>query len=510
LQLVAIAMGVVMLSAISHVTLSTGQRPFQAINRHVNPALGWGWLLATCLANMIWIMPQFSLAFDAISKNLAPQLDSNDLVTRLTVSGILVALAGLMVYLNLCGGRAAKVFDLLLKAMIGTIVICFFGVVVVLIWQHGLPWQEILQGFIPNLQQWNQPNGKVVGLIAGVPSEYRDFWFNRIVTLQRDVMIGAAATAVGINMTFLLPYSMLARGWDKPFRGLAIFDLATGMAIPYVLVTSCVVIASAYSFHAQADPRFLSPDPAEVIQSPLYNSALDVIGTRAGLELPAGQWEAASSQQKAAFVAGLSTNERLLAATLSKRTAFQLSQALEPLLGPWLARQVFGVGVLGMGFSTIIILMLINGYAFREAAPEKYGRVAQTLGCVVAALSGLSWPLVWAVKGQEFWLSIVASTFGMMLLPVAYVAFYFLMNSRTLLRDDLPRGAARWVWNLLMGISVVGASVAATSAIAQKWNDPVAGPVVIGMATLFILAVLVGFVIRARHTRQTGDSGSST
>ena len=32
------------------------------------------------------------------------------------------------------------------------------------------------------------------------------------------------AAAVGINMTFLLPYSMLARGWDKDFRGLAVFD----------------------------------------------------------------------------------------------------------------------------------------------------------------------------------------------------------------------------------------------------------------------------------------------
>ena len=60
LQLVAIVMGVVMLSAISYVTLSTGERPFRAINMHINPVLGWGWLLATCMANMIWCMPQLS------------------------------------------------------------------------------------------------------------------------------------------------------------------------------------------------------------------------------------------------------------------------------------------------------------------------------------------------------------------------------------------------------------------------------------------------------------------
>ena len=63
LQLIAIIMGVVMLSAISYVTLSTGERPFRSINQHINPALGWGWLVATVMANMIWCMPQFSLCF---------------------------------------------------------------------------------------------------------------------------------------------------------------------------------------------------------------------------------------------------------------------------------------------------------------------------------------------------------------------------------------------------------------------------------------------------------------
>ena len=70
LQLVAILMGVIMLSAISYVTLSTGKRPFPLINEHINPALGWGWLLATITANMIWCMPQFALCFEALDKNL--------------------------------------------------------------------------------------------------------------------------------------------------------------------------------------------------------------------------------------------------------------------------------------------------------------------------------------------------------------------------------------------------------------------------------------------------------
>jgi Mn2+/Fe2+ NRAMP family transporter len=66
LQPIAMILGIVMLSAIAYVALSTGRRPFGAINEHVNPVLGWGWLLAAMMANMIWSMPQFGLGIAAI------------------------------------------------------------------------------------------------------------------------------------------------------------------------------------------------------------------------------------------------------------------------------------------------------------------------------------------------------------------------------------------------------------------------------------------------------------
>ena len=78
-------------------------------------------------------------------------------------------------------------------------------------------------------------------------------------------MVGAAATAVGINMTFLLPYSMLSKKWGKEHRGLAIFDLSTGMVIPYVLAVSCVVIASAYMFHGQPYDGLLEEKDGQVV-----------------------------------------------------------------------------------------------------------------------------------------------------------------------------------------------------------------------------------------------------
>ena len=84
--------------------------------------------------------------------------------------------------------------------------------------------------------------------------EHRAYWTDLIVGRQRDVIVAAAASAVGINMTFLFPYSLLRRGWGREFSGLMGFDLATGMLIPFTVATSFVVVAAAAQFHAAPQP----------------------------------------------------------------------------------------------------------------------------------------------------------------------------------------------------------------------------------------------------------------
>jgi len=72
LQPLAMILGIIMLSAIAYVTLSTGERPLRGINEHVSPVLGWGWLLASMMANLVWSLPQFALGTAAIRQNLLP------------------------------------------------------------------------------------------------------------------------------------------------------------------------------------------------------------------------------------------------------------------------------------------------------------------------------------------------------------------------------------------------------------------------------------------------------
>ncbi len=508
LQLVAIIMGVVMLSAISYVTLSTGRRPFEAINSEINPALGWGWLIATCMANMIWCMPQFSLCYDALDKNLVALAGGEGLgdttSTKLTVSIAILLAAGAIVLLNTKQGRAAKLFDLFLKSLVGIVVICFFGVVVVLAVNGELNFGEIISGLIPNLNQWGQPAGKLGEAIAGLSPDGQAFWRDKIVSSQRSVMIAAAATAVGINMTFLLPYSMLSRGWDKPFRGLARFDLSTGMAIPYVLVTSCVVIAAASSFHARIDDQLKSKDLAVMQQSPMFGSVKASLLARVDQEL-GGAAATTDEASKLQMVAKLDEGDKVLASALVKRDAFQLSETLSPLLGKQLANFVFGLGVFGMGFSSIIILMLINGYAFREMVGQPNGTAPFVLGCLLAGAFGASWVYVWA-GGAKFWLAIFASSFGMMLLPIAYITFFLMMNSSRILGNEKPTGVRMLTWNLLMGVSVLGAVAAAATAIYDKAMDkehPSAFYAIVGLLIVYGFAVVIGFTMRKPHALET-------
>ena len=111
-----------------------------------------------------------------------------------------------------------------------------FGVVIVMTTRGKLQWGNILGGLVPDLSMLSRPADTFADALKAT-GEFASYWEKTIVGMQRGVMISAAATAVGINMTFLLPYSMLAKGWRKNARGLAIFDLSTGLFIPFILAT---------------------------------------------------------------------------------------------------------------------------------------------------------------------------------------------------------------------------------------------------------------------------------
>ncbi len=455
LQPLMMILGIVMLSAIAYVTLSTGQRPFQAMNEHVSPVLGWGWLLAAMMANLVWAMPQFSLGTAALQQNLFPQYLSGDSAKIICVVGLFL-LAAVVVWFYDSPGWGVQIFEISLKAMVGLVVLSFFGVVVAMSWKGELDWSAIAKGFVPDISLLWRPVTGLSGFIE--ESNAPDYWTATILRAQRERMIAAAATAVGINMTFLLPYSMLRKGWDRAFRGLAAFDLSTGLFIPFLLATSCVVIAAASQFHAEIDEKIISQPAVEITGS--YRDNLER-RVKAGLSVDDAT--SLSESRMNERIDALSSADRKLAYSLIKRDAFDLANALENLFGKGgLTQKIFGIGVLGMAISTIVILMVINGFCVCEMTHREGDRVVQRLGAILPGIvGGLGFLALWGDEQAKFWLAVPTSNFGMVLLPIAYIAFFFMMNSPSLLGDAMPRGGVRIIVNVVMLVAIAAASVGA-------------------------------------------------
>jgi len=479
LQPMAIILGVIMLSAISHVTLSTGQSPFASINNEINPVLGWGWAIATIMANVVWCLPQFSLGTAAVTQNLIPELDHTG--GKVLICAFLLIVAFLIVRAYDKGSNGVKIFDWVLKIMVGVVVISFFGVVIKLTTSGEANWQEISAGFIPNFSLLTSPAESYLPFLEKT-GEFRSFWENKIVGLQQDVMISAAATAVGINMTFFMPFVLLRRKWGREHRGLAKFDLWTALLIPYIVATSCVVIAAGTRFNGKPESAY---DNEGQIHANLEKGYLDLATSRAQLEWEPNEYNALAPVQQEAILQALPEADRQLAAMLVKRDAFNLAESLESLFeSKAFSHYVFGIGVLGMALSTIIILMTINGHAVCEVLGKPHSGSTFLGGALIAGL-GVLGPFFW--QDAAFWLAVPTSILGFTLIPVAYLSFFLLMNNLQVLGRERPEGTARFIWNLFMILALV---VMGTAAIYVTWNKSW-GPVPFGKIALIGFGVLM-------------------
>ena len=355
-QPLALVTGIIMLMAIGHLSLSTRVRPFEAVSRYAHPVLAWAWALASLLASMIWCLPQFSLT-ESVFRDFAGQLGYEPTLTFTWIVSVSVLVFTFLITLNYGKNqRWIAKYELVLKLMVGMIILSFLIVVI----KVDVEWKKVFWGF---------------------------FGFH----LPRDpmevgIVITAFANAVGINMTFLFPYTLIAKGWGREHRGLAKFDLWTGLLVPFVFATSLIAIASAVTLHGSFD------------------------------------------------------------LSQGKPGAIDLAIALEPLAGEKASHFVFGLGILGMTISTITLLMLVCGFIVSELCGGR-SRKTFVLGAMLPTI-GVLGPVVWTKYG--FWMAVPVSNITYFLMPISYITFIILMNRRALLGQEMPTGLSRMVWNTAM------------------------------------------------------------
>ena len=509
LQPLAMICGIIMLSAIAYVTLSTGQRPFGVINKGLSPLLGWSWLIAVILANIVWCLPQFNLGRAAVQQNLLPSLGEGAVST----AGICWVLFIVAFAVNASyegGNKGIKWFERILKVMVGIIVVSFFLVVVTLTSKGAIPWEEIFSGLIPNFSYLFSPAPAYAELIGS--SSAPEIWNNIISEKQRDIIIAAFGTAVGINMTFLLPYSMLRKKWGRKHRGLAIFDLSIGLFVPFVIATGCVVIASASQFHSKTDDIFDETGKPFAKVAKAYQGSLDGLADKkAKAEADKNEIDHKDKAQMDPLIASakdsINESDRNIAAMLVKRDNATFATSLAPLTGDTVAQIVFGIGVLGMALSTIIILMLINGFAFQELFNQPGSKTLYFIGCAVSGSAGLLGPFIWGDGQAKAALAVPTSVIGSSLIPIAYFTFLLMMNSRRVLGDKLPTGRKRVIWNVLM----IGATGIATFGSVWVLNgktkvDGFAGQAATGGLIFLAVLFLVGIISFIAKERKASES----
>jgi Mn2+/Fe2+ NRAMP family transporter len=391
LQPLAMVLGIVMLSAMSHQTLSTGARPFGAMKRHVAPSIAWAWAIASLAATVIWHFPQYALAAgmaeDMVATSTGWSATGAGRTALLLAIGLAVlALSTAITWNYASGWKGIRLYERALKLMVWGIIAAFAAVIVRGTILAKIRWGEVLTGFLP----------------LHVPTTAKGI----------ESLMGAFGAAVGINMTFLFPYTLLARGWGREHRGLSRFDLISGMLIPFVVATSLMTIATAAAVH----------EPGSVPSA-------------------------------------------------AKITPVAAAQSLAETMGFAFGHIVFGLGILGMVLSSIITHMLVCGFAACEVFGIEPTGWRYRLACLIPA-PGMLGVVLW--KHMGLWIAVRTSAICGILLPIAYIAFFVLNNKREYLGDDRPTGAKALAWNVAMG-AAIAATVASIAYFLVHNYDKVLG-----------------------------------
>lgn len=295
-------LGGIVFAAIAHQTLSTGMRPFEAMRTHAGPFIAWGWAIGTVIASVVWHFAQYSLA-SAVLVDLGAVMGLE--LPRFGM-GLLVLAWAVPTALSFgAAGSLQRAFDRLMRWMVWGIVV-LFGVVA---FRLGMA----------------DPGAVAAGFVPSLPPDRGD-------VSALSVVISGLATAVGVNMTFLYPYTLLARGWGREHRELARADIVFGMVVPYVIVTALMVVVAAGTLSEGFSGKSISPVEA--------------------------------------------------------------ANTLGSLLGPVFGRVLFDLGLLGMLLTTITMHMVCSGLACAEMFGLRVGSIGYRVATLLPApgvLGSLFW-----------------------------------------------------------------------------------------------------------------------
>ncbi len=381
-QPIAMILGVFMMMALSNITLTKGERAYLVVRRELHVSIAFLWAFTTIAATIVWHFGQYALLGGAAWDIAQVAGASNTEGSKAVETAVRFAGGFLILFINIYltwnyGSKPTgiKLYETFLRWMIRLVMLSFLTVVIVQIVKSNIDWGRLASGFIPSIP--DKP-----GALTTV--------------------LGAIGAAVGINMTFLYPYSILAKGWGKHHKGLAKFDLFMSLFVPYTILTSLIIIGMASTLH----------DPV---------SGATILGE---------------------------------GVTTSNFKPIDAAQALVPILGGDIGRIVFDLGFAGMACGAISAHMVCCGFTACEMFGLEYTPKRYRMFTLIPAIGILG-----VMIQQPIWLPVMASAIAFTMLPVAYIAFFILQNKRSYLGEAVGSGFKRLAFNAVLLVAVLMAVI---------------------------------------------------
>ena len=279
-QPVAMLIGCIMLFALSHQTLHTQEKPFEAMKKHVNAPIAWGWAIAAFASSIIWGFAHYPLSAAMLEEIIVVSTGFSVDKESSTARDMYLLFLAVIIWAGVAftawkygdhdaeGGKnnAVKYFETGIKVLSGLIIIAFAWVVISASMNGKIDWAAVAAGYIPQ---------SFPDTAQGV-----------------TVVMAALGSAVGINMTFIYGYTLLHKKWTPDHAELSRYDIGLGLVIPYVLVTSLISIAAAGAFFGsdmdiqgklsptQAGTMFMSAGLDEVTSRLIF--AFGILGMAVG------------------------------------------------------------------------------------------------------------------------------------------------------------------------------------------------------------------------------------
>ena len=481
-QASAMLLGIFSLWAVSQISLNTQQSLFSLMKNEWNPSLAWWFAGSALVTNFAWCMPQFRFGAEITGSILFPPLDNKG--GKIGVAFVLLCLSIFLSFWYERSGLHSKLFQWILRLILFSLIACLGVSVCMLIPGSGLSFSSIFSGFLPDLNNLSNTSPRFEALLSQT-GEFRSFWEENLVSRQKELILITFSSTLGVNLLFSLPLLLLGRGWRRDHNQFAKFNLFLGLFIPFVLCSSCLTILSAV-----AHQKMIHSLNEEVSVNTKYSESetiRNLLKERIIFEIGEEQFQSLPPFQQDEKIESLSKPNYILAHLVSqsdtKKWIHYLSDSgKEPL------KYLLGIVVLLISFSTIVILMVLNGHLICEILGKPHKGAPFQTGSLLLAVSSIG-PFVWS--DQDAWVADPSYFLSLAIIPYILLSFLLMLNSKELLGRQYPQGIKGFSLNVGVCLSFL---LLGSCSFYLVWNHTwVSFPIGQVLVTLIGILVLIGY-----------------